>query len=78
MLHINKQPVCTPHAARLLCCCAILWARWLRLLQLSAVWPCSCALQDEVIAEVAGQSWGSFKPLLTDAVVDHLRPVQAK
>lgn len=39
---------------------------------------CYAALQDEVVAEVADMSWGSFKPVLTEAVVEHLRPVQSK
>jgi tryptophanyl-tRNA synthetase len=30
----------------------------------------------EIAAEVADMSWGAFKPLLADAVVEHLRPYQ--
>lgn len=33
---------------------------------------------DEVIADVGDLSWGSFKPRLADAVVDHLGPIQTR
>lgn len=32
--------------------------------------------KDEVANEVASMSWGTFKPLLAEAVVEHLRPYQ--
>lgn len=32
--------------------------------------------KDEVERDIRGLSWGSFKPLLTDAVVAHLSPIQ--
>ena len=32
--------------------------------------------KDEIGADVAGMSWGSFKPKLAEAVVEHLRPFQ--
>jgi tryptophanyl-tRNA synthetase len=32
--------------------------------------------QDEVIAECGPMRWGAFKPALTEAVVEHLRPLQ--
>lgn len=28
--------------------------------------------------EVEGMRWGAFKPLLAEAVVEHLRPIQAR
>jgi tryptophanyl-tRNA synthetase len=31
-----------------------------------------------VLAEVADMTWGSFKPLLADAVVAHLEPLQQR
>jgi tryptophanyl-tRNA synthetase len=34
--------------------------------------------QDEVLADVSGLNWGSFKPLLADALVAHLEPIQAR
>lgn len=34
--------------------------------------------QDDIAAEVADMSWGSFKPVLAEAVVEHLKPFQAK
>jgi tryptophanyl-tRNA synthetase len=34
--------------------------------------------KDEIATEVADMSWGTFKPLLADAVVEHLKPFQAK
>lgn len=33
---------------------------------------------EEVERDVAGLTWGTFKPLLTQAVVEHLGPVQAR
>ena len=33
---------------------------------------------EAVAAEVGGLSWGDFKPRLADAVVEHLRPLQAE
>ena len=34
--------------------------------------------KDEVVAEVGEMSWGQFKPALTDALVAHLEPIQAR
>jgi tryptophanyl-tRNA synthetase len=34
--------------------------------------------QDEVLAECADMRWGTFKPLLADALVAHLEPIQAR
>ena len=39
---------------------------------------CSGKSKDEVAAEVEGMSWGSFKPVLADAIVEHLRPLQSR
>ena len=33
---------------------------------------------DEILAEVGNMRWGEFKPLLADAVVAHLEPIQKK
>ncbi|KAJ4903021.1 hypothetical protein Rs2_16972 [Raphanus sativus] len=33
---------------------------------------------EEVIEECEDMSWGTFKPLLTDAVVEHLSPIQVR
>lgn len=33
--------------------------------------------KEEVLSEVEGMQWGQFKPLLGEAVVEHLRPLQA-
>lgn len=42
--------------------------------------PCMAvsAPQEAVIAELGDKRWGDFKPLLTDAVVAHLEPIQAR
>lgn len=32
--------------------------------------------KDEIATEVADMSWGTFKPLLAEAVVEHLKPYQ--
>lgn len=34
--------------------------------------------RDEVAAECAAMRWGAFKPLLADALVAHLAPIQAR
>jgi tryptophanyl-tRNA synthetase len=34
--------------------------------------------QEEIAAEVADMRWGTFKPLLADALVAHLEPIQSK
>ncbi|EKU20762.1 tryptophanyl-tRNA synthetase, partial [Nannochloropsis gaditana CCMP526] len=36
------------------------------------------ATKESVLEEVAGMNWGAFKPLLTEAVVAHLEPIQRK
>lgn len=33
-------------------------------------------LSQEIAKECQGMNWGTFKPLLTDALVDHLHPIQ--
>ncbi|KAG2440612.1 hypothetical protein HYH02_010191 [Chlamydomonas schloesseri] len=39
---------------------------------------CTGKNKDEVLADVGGLRWGGFKPVLTEAVVEHLRPLQTK
>ncbi|KAL8484379.1 hypothetical protein ACS0TY_026883 [Phlomoides rotata] len=34
--------------------------------------------KQEVVAECQDMNWGSFKPLLTDALIDHLHPIQVR
>ena len=34
--------------------------------------------QEAVLQDVGGMRWGDFKPVLTDALVEHLRPIQAR
>jgi tryptophanyl-tRNA synthetase len=34
--------------------------------------------QQEVVEECAEMSWGQFKPVLTEALVMHLQPIQEK
>ena len=34
--------------------------------------------QDDVVADVGRLRWGEFKPVLTDALIEHLRPIQAR
>ncbi|KAJ1443505.1 hypothetical protein B484DRAFT_412555 [Ochromonadaceae sp. CCMP2298] len=34
--------------------------------------------KDEIIAEVGGMTWGQFKPVLAEAVVAHLEPIQRR
>jgi len=34
--------------------------------------------KEAILEEVAEMQWGAFKPLLADAIVDHLAPIQAK
>lgn len=34
--------------------------------------------KDDIASEVADMSWGQFKPVLAEAVVEHLRPFQAR
>ncbi|XP_021765556.1 tryptophan--tRNA ligase, chloroplastic/mitochondrial-like isoform X1 [Chenopodium quinoa] len=34
--------------------------------------------KEEVAQECQSMSWGTFKPLITDAVIDHLQPIQAR
>jgi tryptophanyl-tRNA synthetase len=35
-------------------------------------------LQDEVLSDIEGKNWGAFKPLLADALIAHLEPIQSK
>ncbi|GIL48829.1 hypothetical protein Vafri_5251 [Volvox africanus] len=39
---------------------------------------CTGKSKDEVISECSSMRWGGFKPLLTDAIIEHLRPLQSK
>ena len=39
---------------------------------------CTGMTRDEVLAECGAMRWGEFKPALTDAVVAHLEPIQAR
>ena len=34
--------------------------------------------RDDILSEVQGLSWGQFKPMLADAVVEHITPIQTK
>jgi tryptophanyl-tRNA synthetase len=34
--------------------------------------------REEILTEVSEMSWGTFKPILADAVVAHLEPIQKK
>lgn len=36
----------------------------------------NCFLSQEVAVECQNMNWGTFKPLLTDALIDHLHPIQ--
>mmetsp|Transcript_11464 Transcript_11464/g.14978 ORF Transcript_11464/g.14978 Transcript_11464/m.14978 type:complete len:420 (+) Transcript_11464:88-1347(+) len=39
---------------------------------------CTGKSKEDVLAECQDMNWGTFKPLLADAVVNHLEPIQAK
>ena len=39
---------------------------------------CTGKTRDEVLAECASMRWGDFKPVLTDAVIEHLSPIQSR
>lgn len=46
---------------------------------LLTIYQCVTGLSKEaVLAEVGGLRWGDFKPRLAEAVVEHLRPIQAR
>lgn len=34
--------------------------------------------KEDVLADVQGLNWGSFKPVLADALIAHLEPIQNK
>ena len=34
--------------------------------------------REDILAEVNGMKWGEFKPKLTDAIIAHLEPIQAR
>lgn len=34
--------------------------------------------KEDILEEVSGMSWGQFKPVLADAVVNHLQPIQER
>lgn len=33
---------------------------------------------EDILSEVSGMNWGAFKPLLAEAVIDHLTPIQTR
>ena len=37
-----------------------------------------CSLQESVLQEVGQMNWGAFKPKLTEAIITHLQPIQAR
>ena len=39
---------------------------------------CTGMTQEEVLAECGSMRWGDFKPRLTDAVIEHLSPIQGR
>ena len=39
---------------------------------------CTGMTKEEVLEECGSMRWGDFKPALTDAVVEHLSPIQAR
>jgi tryptophanyl-tRNA synthetase len=46
---------------------------------LLSIYQCVTGMtQEEVIADIGKLRWGEFKPVLTDAVVEHLRPIQGR
>ena len=46
---------------------------------LLTIYQCMTGLSKEaVLAEVGGMRWGDFKPVLAEAVVEHLRPIHAR
>jgi len=46
---------------------------------LLTMYQCVTGMSNEaVMREVNGMRWGEFKPLLTDAMIEHLRPIQAR
>lgn len=46
---------------------------------LLTIYQCMTGLSKEaVLAECSAMRWGDFKPRLADAVVEHLRPIQAR
>ena len=34
--------------------------------------------KEDIVSEVTGMKWGTFKPLLAEAIVNHLEPIQTK
>lgn len=34
--------------------------------------------RDDILAQVGSMSWGEFKPVLADAIIDHLQPIQER
>jgi tryptophanyl-tRNA synthetase len=35
-------------------------------------------MQEEVMSDIQGKNWGAFKPMLADALIAHLEPIQSK
>ncbi|GJZ58863.1 hypothetical protein Tco_0614679 [Tanacetum coccineum] len=40
------------------------------------IWYVTLYLLQKVAKEVQDMNWGTFKPVLTDALIDHLQPIQ--
>lgn len=46
---------------------------------LLSIYQCITGMsQEAVLQDVGGMRWGDFKPVLTDALVEHLRPIQVR
>lgn len=46
---------------------------------LLSIYQCVTGMsQEAVMQEVGDMRWGDFKPVLTDALIEHLRPIQAR
>lgn len=46
---------------------------------LLSIYQCVTGMsQEAVLQDVGGMRWGEFKPVLTDALIEHLRPIQAR
>eukprot|EP00889_Picochlorum_renovo_P005075 jgi/Picre1/32105/NNA_007453.t1 len=46
---------------------------------LLTMYQCVTGMSNEaVLQQVGGMRWGEFKPVLTDAMIEHLRPIQAR
>lgn len=46
---------------------------------LLSIYQCVTGMsQEAVLQDVGGMRWGDFKPVLTDALIEHLRPIQSR